>query len=480
MPRLSELLVPALTEDPEIGGLTADSRQVKPGDLFAALPGNRVDGRDFIADALKRGASAVLAPMGTGLGDATVTLITDTNPRRRFAQAAARFYARQPETVVAVTGTNGKTSVANFTRQIWTALGLPAASLGTLGLNAPGRIIPGSMTTPDPVTLHRTLGELAQHGVTHAAMEASSHGLDQFRLDGVTIAAAAFTNLTRDHLDYHADMDAYWTAKRRLFTEVMPPRRTAVINADSPYAADLIAQCRLQGHRIITYGEVGEAIRVMHIAPTAQGQDIELSVMGTPRRMRLPLAGTFQAANALCSLGLVIGTGGDLDKSLAALERLEGVPGRLQSVAATKKGAAIYVDYAHTPDALATVLKALRPHAAGRLVVVFGCGGDRDPGKRPEMGRIAADMADAVIVTDDNPRGEDPAAIRAAVMKGCPNAREIGDRREAIQTAVRELGTGDVLLLAGKGHESGQIIKDKTLPFDDAVEARRAVTELGA
>ena len=480
MPRLSELLVPVLTEDPEIGGLTADSRQVRPGDLFAALPGSRADGRDFIADALKRGARVVLAPMGTGLGDATVTLITDANPRRRFAQAAAHFYKRQPGTMVAVTGTNGKTSVANFTRQIWTTLGLNAASLGTLGLHAPGRIVAGSMTTPDPVTLHSTLGQLAQDGVTHAAMEASSHGLDQFRLDGVSITAAGFTNLTRDHLDYHADMDAYWAAKRRLFTEVMPPRRAAVVNADSSYAADLIAQCRAHGHRVISYGETGEAIRLIRIAPTAQGQDLELSVMGVARRIHLPLAGTFQAANALCALGLVLGTGGDLDKAVSALERLEGVPGRLQNVAATKKGAAIYVDYAHTPDALATVLKALRPHAAGRLIVVFGCGGDRDAGKRPEMGKIAADMADAVVVTDDNPRSEEPAFIRAAVMKACPGAREIGDRHEAIRTAIRELNTGDVLLLAGKGHETGQIVKDKTLPFNDADEAHRAVAELGA
>jgi UDP-N-acetylmuramoyl-L-alanyl-D-glutamate--2,6-diaminopimelate ligase len=254
----------------------------------------------------------------------------------------------------------------------------------------------------------------------------------------------------------------------------------AVVNADSPHATDLIVQCRIQGHRIISYGEAGEAIRITRIAPTAQGQDIELSIMGAAKRLHLPLAGTFQAANALCALGLVIGTGGDLERSLSALERLEGVPGRLQNVAATKKDAAIYVDYAHTPDALATVLKALRPHAAGRLVVVFGCGGDRDPGKRPEMGHIAADMADAVIVTDDNPRSEDAAAIRAAVMKGCPGAREIGDRHEAIMTAVRELGAGDLLLLAGKGHESGQIVKDRTLPFDDAVEARRAVAELDA
>jgi len=480
LPRLSELMVPLLAEDPEIGGLTADSRKVRPGDLFAALPGTRADGRDFIADAVKRGASAVLAPRGTALGDTDATLITDDNPRRRFAQAAAQFFAPQPKTVVAVTGTNGKTSVANFARQIWSTLGLQAASLGTLGISAPGRVVAGSLTTPDPVDLHRSLAELAREGVTHAAMEASSHGLDQFRLDGVSIAAAAFTNLTHDHLDYHGDMGAYWNAKRRLFTEVMPPRRAAVINADSPYARELVTQCRNHWHKVITFGEKGEDLRLRRVTPTAHGQELELMVMGTARRVRLPLAGAFQASNAICALGLVIATGGDVEAAVAALDRLEGVPGRLQHVAATKNGASIYVDYAHTPDALATVLKALRPHAQGKLSVVFGCGGDRDATKRPEMGRIAREFADTIIVTDDNPRSEDPALIRAAILKGCPGAREITERRAAIQTAVRELGAGDVLLLAGKGHETGQILKDRTLPFDDAVEARRAVEELTA
>jgi len=480
LPRLSELLVPLLAEDPEIGGLTADSRKVRPGDLFAALPGTHVDGRDFIAEAVKRGARAVLAPRGTALGENAAALVIDDNPRRRFAQAAAHFFAPQPKTVVAVTGTNGKTSVAHFTRQIWAAIGLRAASLGTLGVASPGGTASGSLTTPDPVDLHRTLAELAREGVTHAAMEASSHGLDQFRLDGVAIAAAAFTNLTRDHLDYHGDMGAYWHAKRRLFTEVMPPRRAAIINADSPYARELAVKCRAHWHRIVTFGEAGDDIRLVRAAPTAAGQDLELSVMGKTRRVRLPLAGKFQASNAACALGLVLATGGEPDQAVAALERLDGVPGRLQRVAATAEGGSIYVDYAHTPDALSTVLKALRPHAAGRLAVVFGCGGDRDAGKRPEMGRIAAALADAVIVTDDNPRGEDPALIRAAILKECPEAREIGDRREAIRTAVRELGPGDVLLLAGKGHETGQIVQDRILPFDDAVEARRAVAEPGA
>jgi len=480
LPRLSNLLAPLLAEDPEIGGLTADSRKVRPGDLFAALPGTRADGRDFIADAVSRGASAVLALRGTALGESTATLITDDNPRRRFAQAAAQFFAPQPKTVVAVTGTNGKTSVANFTRRIWAALGHQAASLGTLGISAPGRVVAGSLTTPDPVDLHRSLAELARDGVTHAAMEASSHGLDQFRLDGVSIAAAAFTNLTHDHLDYHGDMGAYWLAKRRLFTEVMSPRKAAVINADSPYARELAIQSRNHWHRVITFGEKGDDIRLVRTTPTARGQDLDVTVLGTSRRVRLPLAGAFQASNALCALGLVIATGGDVDAAVAALDRLEGVPGRLQHVASTKTGASIYVDYAHTPDALATVLKALRPHASGSLSVVFGCGGDRDATKRPEMGRIAREFANTIIVTDDNPRSEDPATIRAAILKACPGALEIGDRHEAIRAAVKALAPGDVLLLAGKGHESGQIFRDRTLPFDDAVEARRAVAELPA
>jgi len=478
LPRLSELLVPLLADDPDIGGLTADSRKVRPGDLFAALPGTRADGRDFIAEAVKRGAAAVLAPRGTALGDTDAALITDDNPRRRFAQAAAQFFAPQPKTVVAVTGTNGKTSVANFARQIWAALGLQAASLGTLGITSPAGYVAGSLTTPDPVDLHKSLAQLARDGVTHAAMEASSHGLDQFRLDGVSIAAAAFTNLTHDHLDYHGDMGAYWNAKRRLFTEVMAPRRVAVINADSPYARELVTQCRNHWHKVITFGERGDDLRLRRMVPTANGQELELTVMGSVRQVRLPLAGAFQASNAICALGLVLATGGEADAATAALDRLEGIPGRLQHVATTASGATIYVDYAHTPDALATVLKALRPHAKGKLSVVFGCGGDRDATKRPEMGRIACEFADTIIVTDDNPRSEDPALIRAAIIKGCPGAREITERRAAIQTGVRELAAGDVLLLAGKGHETGQIVGDRVLPFVDADEARRAVAEL--
>ena len=477
MPKLSDILAPVLPRDPEITGLTADSRAVRAGDLFAALPGAKVDGRAYIADAIRLGAAAILAPVGTTLDDGDAVLITDDEPRRRFAQMAARFYGRQPAVMAAITGTNGKTSVANFLRQIWTRLGHPAASLGTIGLNAPNRIEKGSLTTPDPVTLHKTLAELARAGVTHAAFEASSHGLSQFRLDGVLIAAAAFTNLTRDHLDYHGDMDAYWSAKCRLFAEVMGPRGAAVINDDSPLAGQLAELCRQRGQRVLTYGHAESDIRILRAVPAAHGQDLELVVLGQAYRLHLPLAGDFQVSNAACALGLALATGAEQSAAVAALSHLEGVPGRLQKVAATTAGAAIYVDYAHTPDALETVLKALRPHASGKLAVVFGCGGDRDAGKRPQMGRIAAELADTAIVTDDNPRSEDPAAIRAQILAACPNAREIGDRRQAILTAVLGLQAGDVLVLAGKGHETGQIVKSTVLPFDDVEEARRAVEE---
>jgi len=478
LPKLSDILAPVLPRDPEIVGLTADSRAVRPGDLFAALPGAKVDGRAYIADAIRLGAVAILAPTGTTLDTGDVALITDDEPRRRFAQMAARFYGRQPTVMAAVTGTNGKTSVANFLRQIWTRLGHPAASLGTIGLHAPNRIEKGSLTTPDPVSLHKTLAELAQAGVTHAAFEASSHGLSQFRLDGVLVAAAAFTNLTRDHLDYHGDMDGYWSAKCRLFAEVMGPRGTAVINADSPLACQLAELCRQRGQRVLTYGHaVGSDIRILRAVPAAHGQDLELAVLGQAHQLHLPLAGDFQASNAACALGLALATGAEQTAAIDALSHLEGVPGRLQKVAATTAGAAIYVDYAHTPDALETVLKALRPHASGKLMVVFGCGGDRDAGKRPQMGLVAAELADTVIVTDDNPRSEDPAKIRAQILAACPNAREIGDRRQAILTAVLGLQAGDVLVLAGKGHETGQIVKSTVLPFDDAEEARRAVEE---
>ncbi len=469
---------PSLSADPQIAGLTADSRAVRRGDLFAALPGSRADGRAFIGEAVAKGAAAILAPTGTVLDDPRAVLITDDNPRRRFARMAARFFGRQPRVMAAVTGTNGKTSVANFTRQIWTRLGHDAASLGTIGLVAPHRVDKGSLTTPDPVTLHRMLAELAEEGVTHAAFEASSHGLDQFRLDGVAVAAAAFTNLTRDHLDYHGSMDRYWQAKCRLFTEILPADGCAVINADTPQAGELAERCRSRGQKILTYGTTGADIRITAVRPSARGQDLDLVVFQQLYQLHLPLAGAFQAANAAGALGLALATGAEPAAAVATLEALEGVPGRMQHVAESANGAAVYVDYAHTPDAIETVLTALRPHAAGRLIIVFGCGGDRDPGKRPQMGRIACRLADRVIVTDDNPRGEDAGAIRRQILAGCPTAVEIGDRRQAIRRTVAELRTGDLLLLAGNGHETGQIVGDRVLPFDDVEEARRAVEEM--
>jgi len=466
----------------DITGLTADSRLVQPGFLFAALPGGRADGRDYIADAVRRGAVCVLAAPGTPLpGEALasqVPLIADDNPRRRFALMAARFYGRQPNVVCAVTGTNGKTSVVSFLRQIWTRLGHAAASLGTLGVAAPALERTGSLTTPDPVSLHAVLADLADSGVKRLAMEASSHGLDQFRLDGVRIAGAAFTNLTRDHLDYHGTMEAYLQAKLRLFSELAEPGGAAVICADDPHA-DRVARIAT-GHRlrVTTYGRAGEDLRIVARESTAEGQRLVVLADGVRREVMLPLAGDFMAANALAAAGLAIATGGKADAVFAALETLEPVRGRLERVASAG-GAAVYVDYAHTPDALQVALRALRPQA-GRLSVVFGCGGDRDPGKRPEMGRIAAENADRVIVTDDNPRSEEPASIRRAILQGCPDAIEIGDRAEAIRAGIRALQPGDVLLVAGKGHETGQIVGGRVLPFDDADAVRAAVREVGA
>lgn len=467
----------------EITGLTADSRQVQPGFLFAALPGSRTDGRDYIKDALDRGATAILAAPGsvpagiTTAAGAPLAVLEDINPHRRFALLAARFFGRQPTTVAAVTGTNGKTSVVWFLRQIWTALGYPAASLGTLGVTAPSMQRSGSLTTPDPVSLQQTLADLAGQGVERLAMEASSHGLQQYRLDGVRIAAAAFTNLTRDHLDYHGTMEAYLAAKLRLFAELVDTGGAAVICADDP-AADRVRRVAM-GHRlrVITYGFGGEDLYISATAPTADGQRLTLSVFGRPYEVPLPLVGDFQAENALAAAGLAIATGGDPDQVMSALGQLQAVHGRLQKVARVAD-ASIYVDYAHTPDALAVVLRALRPQAAGRLVVLFGCGGDRDGGKRPVMGRIAGELADRVIVTDDNPRSEDPAAIRRAILAACPNATEIGDRGEAIAAAVRLLAPGDVLLVAGKGHETGQIVGSTVLPFDDADAVRAAIRGL--
>jgi UDP-N-acetylmuramoyl-L-alanyl-D-glutamate--2,6-diaminopimelate ligase len=467
--------------DPEITGITADSRQVKAGFLFAALRGARHDGRSFAGEALARGAAAILTDDPAALAldadaRARIPIIADPNPHRRLALAASRFFGRQPTMIAAVTGTNGKTSVVHFTREIWIALGRPAASLGTLGLVSPQGRRPGALTTPDPVALHRDLAELVRGGVEHVVVEASSHGLDQFRLDGLSVAAAAFTNLTRDHLDYHGDVAAYRAAKDRLFTVLLNPSGHAVLNADSAEFPRLAALCRSRGHGVISYGraEIAE-LRLRQRAPRHDGQDLVLDLYGRSFEVKLPLVGDFQAMNALAALGLALATGAELVAAVAALGALDGVPGRVQFIGATPDGGAVFVDYAHTPDALATVLAALRPHTAARLVVVFGAGGDRDRGKRPLMGEMATRFADRVYVTDDNPRSEEPATIRRAILAAAPEAIEIGDRRAAIGAAIAGLGRGDVLVIAGKGHETGQIIGAEVHPFDDAMVGREAL-----
>jgi UDP-N-acetylmuramoyl-L-alanyl-D-glutamate--2,6-diaminopimelate ligase len=484
--RLCRLLDPGVTvqggaawQEVEITGLDADSRKVRPGTLFAAFCGSKADGRAFIDDAVVRGAAAVLADPSLAHLTLPVPLILDANPRRRLALMAARLFERQPRCIAAVTGTNGKTSVAGFTRQLWTGLGLAAGSLGTLGMDATGVQRSSNLTTPDPVQLHALLAEVAAAGIDHLVLEASSHGLDQHRLDGVRLSAAAFTNLSRDHFDYHDSFADYLAAKRRLFSELLPPEGIAVLNADQPEYAPLAGVCRGRGIGVLDYGRQAERLQLRTQVPEHDGQVVRFVLDGREHEVRLALVGRFQAANVLAALGLVLACGAEPEAAIGALAGLHGIRGRLERIAGHPKGAQVFVDYAHTPDALAQALAALRPHSAGRLVALFGCGGDRDPGKRAEMGRIAAVQADRVFVTDDNPRSEDPAGIRRAILEGCPGALEIGDRREAIRTAIAELEAGDVLLVAGKGHESGQIVGDRVLPFDDATEVRAALAELG-
>lgn len=469
---------------PEISGLSVDSRETKPGHLFAALPGSRMHGAEFIPYAIRMGASAILtdpeglARVEAAEGPMAVPVIVSDNPRRTLAIAAARWFNTQPEVMVAVTGTNGKTSVASFTRQIWEELGERAVNFGTTGVEG-AVTAPLRHTTPEPLTLHALLADLAIQGVTHAAMEASSHGLDQHRLDGVRLEAAGFTNITRDHLDYHADAEAYFAAKRGLFERVLPRGATAVINVDDPRGPDLRRVAEGRGQRVIAVGKAeGSELRVIGQRFDATGQDLLFAWAGRSHKARLDLIGGFQAHNALVALGLVIGSGGNAGAAIDALERLRTVRGRMERAATRTNGAQVFVDYAHTPDAVATALRALRPHVMGRIVLAFGAGGDRDKGKRPLMGRAAAEGADVVYVTDDNPRGEDPAVIRAEVMAGCPEAVEIGDRAEAILTAVDTLQPGDALLIAGKGHETGQIVGDDVLPFDDIEQASVAVAAL--
>jgi UDP-N-acetylmuramoyl-L-alanyl-D-glutamate--2,6-diaminopimelate ligase len=463
----------------DIMGLTADSRAVEPGFLFAALPGSQVDGRTFIGQAIERGAVAVMGPEATPRPRTPdgVPYLAQANPRRALARMAAGFYDAQPKTVVAVTGTNGKTSVASFARQIWTRLGVKAASLGTLGVSAPGYERKASLTTPDPVALQAELAELAKLGIDHLAMEASSHGLEQFRLDGVRVSAAAFTNLTRDHLDYHGTMEDYRDAKLRLFTELMAPGGIAVLNCDSDAYEAFRAAAASKDHTVIAYGKSAgdDDIRLHDATPRAHGLDLRFSAHGEAFETTLPLVGDFQAMNALAAFGLVTETGSDASGAAAALAEIKGAPGRVERAGASKTGGAVYVDYAHTPDALVTVLCAVRPHAEGKLVVIIGAGGDRDPGKRPLMGEAAAANADRVFVTDDNPRSEDPAAIRRQVLEGCPGAEEYDDRAEAIAAAIATLEADDILVIAGKGHEQGQIIGGTVLPFDDRTVAQDAL-----
>jgi UDP-N-acetylmuramoyl-L-alanyl-D-glutamate--2,6-diaminopimelate ligase len=468
--KLRDLLPEAATDARlsaiEVAGVTSDSRKVKSGFLFVAIAGAKADGAQFAKQAAAAGAVVVAAEQRPDALPDAAAFVPVKNARRALALAAARFLPRQPKTIAAVTGTSGKTSVAAFTRQIWSAIGYRAASIGTIGVVSPKGEQYGSLTTPDPVELHRTLDQLANEGVTHLAIEASSHGLDQHRLDGVRIAAGAFTNLSRDHLDYHPTIEAYLQAKLRLFEGLIVPDGTAVIGVDDCYAGQAIEAAKMRGLKIFTVGETGSDIKFAGRSIDGFAQIITVQHTGRTYKVKLPLVGAFQVQNAGIAAGLAIATGAEPGPVFSALEKLVGAKGRLE-ITGTHNGAPIFIDYAHKPDALKKALESLRPYARGKLVVVFGAGGDRDKGKRPIMGRIAAENADLVIVTDDNPRTENPGAIRAAILAGAKGATEIGDRAEAIRTAVAGLTTGDVLLIAGKGHEPGQIIGDRILPFSD-------------
>ncbi len=461
--------------DRPVLGLTADSRKVQPGFVFAAMKGVATDGRKFIPQAIESGATAVL---GEDLPDTGPAYRAEVeNARLALAQVSARFYPEQPASVVAVTGTNGKSSTVDFLRQIWVSAGLQAASMGTLGAIGPKGHIDLGHTTPDPVAIHGTLQALAEDGVTHAAMEASSHGLAQYRLDAVRLSAVAFTNLTQDHLDYHETMDEYRDAKLRLFSELAPQGCTAVVNADSDQRLFFEDVAKQRGLEIVSVGWRGADLKIEELMPKATGQRLFLSWRGEKAAIDLPLIGEFQALNALTAAGLALAGGVSLQHVADGMAKLEPVKGRLEYVGETDQGAGVFVDYAHTPAGLDVLIRAARPHTAGRLVVVFGCGGDRDKGKRPLMGEIAAKHADLVIVTDDNPRSEDPASIRADVLAGTPGGLEIGDRGEAIRSAVAGLKKGDTVLIAGKGHETGQIIGDQVIPFSDQATAIAALKE---
>ncbi len=463
-----------------ITGITADSRKVEPGFLFAALPGTRVDGARFIPEALQRGAVAILAGEDVVLPDlpAGVAVVRSADPARALALIAARFHVHQPVTIVAVTGTNGKSSVAEFTRQIWAFMGFRAASMGTLGVSGPDLDdLDTGHTTPDAVHLHQVLAKMRKRAISHLAMEASSHGLAQRRLDGVRLSAGGFTNLSRDHLDYHGTMDEYLEAKMRLFEELLVPPAGAVVNVDGACGEQVARRAAARGLMVRRVGRKGRELCLRQVRREGLGQHLVIATRRREYKVFLPLAGRFQAENALLAAGLVIAAGGPEEEAIMALERLRGARGRLDLVGRLANGAPVFVDYAHTPDALRVALEALRPHARGRLVVVFGAGGDRDAGKRPRMGEAAAQGADVVIVTDDNPRGEEPGAIRAEILAACPGALEIGDRRKAIRAGLEMLEEGDILLVAGKGHETGQIVGDEVLPFSDHEEVERFIEE---
>ncbi|MGQ0534359.1 MAG: UDP-N-acetylmuramoyl-L-alanyl-D-glutamate--2,6-diaminopimelate ligase [Caulobacteraceae bacterium] len=468
--------VPANAVGIEITGLTADSRKVKPGFLFAALQGVAAHGRDFVAQAKANGAVAVLSAGDLG-AEPGISHVIAAEPRRGFALAASKFYPRRPSTIVAVTGTNGKSSTVDFLRQIWTQAGKRAASLGTLGAIGPGGVIDLGHTTPDPAAVHATLSALADEGVTHAAMEASSHGLEQHRIDGVTFAAGAFTNLTQDHLDYHADMGAYRAAKLQLW-DLVRPGGHAIINADAADCDPFERAAKQRGLDVVLCGwraPRDHALKIVEILPRPNAQTMVLRWDGKEHKVELPLIGEFQALNAVCAATLALALGEAPEAVWAGMEQLQPVRGRMEHVGQSKAGGHVFVDYAHTPDGLDVLLRAARPHAPGRIIAVFGCGGDRDTDKRPKMGAIATRQADVVIVTDDNPRSEDPAAIRAQILKAAPNAIEIGDRGQAIREAVSMLKSGDALMIAGKGHETGQIVKGVTHPFSDQEVARAAL-----
>jgi UDP-N-acetylmuramoyl-L-alanyl-D-glutamate--2,6-diaminopimelate ligase len=467
---LAKLLGPDASVSEIVGalpvvGLTADSREVKPGFVFAALPGTVVDGAKYIGQAFASGAIAAIAGKGAYAGPGLV--IAAANPRKVFAGMAARFFGAQPDTIVAVTGTNGKTSVAAFVRQIWQSMGFRAASIGTVGVVGPTGAAYLAHTTPDPVEMHGILARLAEDHVQHLALEASSHGLAQYRLDGVRIAAAGFTNLSRDHLDYHNTLEDYFDAKMRLFEELVPVGAPAVINVDTPFGADVVKRAKLRGLKVFSVGRQGSDLKLLSARRDGMGQQLVLQTVNRQHSVYLPLVGEFQTSNALVAAGLVLVTGGEEALTMHALESLHGAKGRLDLVGRSMTGAAIFVDYAHTPDALENAISALRPYTDGKLTVVFGCGGDRDRGKRPQMGAIAARLADRVIVTDDNPRSENAKTIRAEILAACPGAQDIGDRALAIRMAVDGLDAGDVLLVAGKGHEEGQTIGKIVVPFSD-------------